>query len=600
VTIPALHCLRWSRWRVCCRGQHLLRCKALSRIRGDGDLAAGWPSDGMAFLHYPLCPYLPVVIPDDADGAFVISNVLQCAAHWRQRDGIGRYIISIQVVRSSRAGRLRGSALGATSIDRPGPSDARTAFLSPTVMARRSLPGRGDSRSNAASAHRAASPARRRHGRHSLGPRRNRDPVIHCSAIPADDGARWNGGSYVFWLDERAPGLFASTLPRTVPFLGDRWIPVCWRSSFHVHGAPVAIPDGAHGAIVAWAGTARHTKGRIRCSYLPSGSFPWRRDGTEFRAGSQQVDQLGMVPAPVGGAVLGWRVSSTAGSCRILAQLLDRDGSRQWAESGAPVCEAVGTGTHLTMASDHHGGSLLSQWIDSRPEFASTQCISIHPASRPAAGSPTVRCPRTNPVGDVADWFPRSLRAGYHRDCRGDPRPRKTSHDRLNPSDGEESNPIAGRRPRPPSRRDGGAIVAWINEPGPECNDCVSIGQSPFAMLLSPDGPRRAATPSHPNIGSARFGPNPECALRSNLPCGSGGAQAAGTRIALGLLDASPASLELFDLAGRRVWWRDVGDLGPGPHELLIADGAQYPAGIYLARLTQAGRTATARVALLR
>jgi hypothetical protein len=60
------------------------------------------------------------------------------------------------------------------------------------------------------------------------------------------------------------------------------------------------------------------------------------------------------------------------------------------------------------------------------------------------------------------------------------------------------------------------------------------------------------------------------------------------------LEDESPARLELFDTAGRRVLARDVGALGAGDHEVRIE--RLLPSGLYLARLRQNGRALTARV----
>jgi len=60
-----------------------------------------------------------------------------------------------------------------------------------------------------------------------------------------------------------------------------------------------------------------------------------------------------------------------------------------------------------------------------------------------------------------------------------------------------------------------------------------------------------------------------------------------------------PASLVLYDLAGRRVWSRSVGQLGPGTHEL-TADGAGFPSALYFVRLTQGKAACEARVAMTR
>ena len=64
---------------------------------------------------------------------------------------------------------------------------------------------------------------------------------------------------------------------------------------------------------------------------------------------------------------------------------------------------------------------------------------------------------------------------------------------------------------------------------------------------------------------------------------------------------ASPAaaSLELLDVAGRRVAMREVGARGPGRHSVNLSERGRIPPGIYLVRLTQGARSMTRRAAVL-
>ena len=66
------------------------------------------------------------------------------------------------------------------------------------------------------------------------------------------------------------------------------------------------------------------------------------------------------------------------------------------------------------------------------------------------------------------------------------------------------------------------------------------------------------------------------------------------------LPDGSPAALEMLDVAGRLVWSRDVGELGPGDHAVNIIGEAHLPRGIYFVRLRQGPRLAVVRVTILR
>jgi len=68
--------------------------------------------------------------------------------------------------------------------------------------------------------------------------------------------------------------------------------------------------------------------------------------------------------------------------------------------------------------------------------------------------------------------------------------------------------------------------------------------------------------------------------------------------LAFTLPDASPARLELHDLAGRQVAARAVGAHGPGRHVVRLDDGALAP-GLYWATLTQGSSTLRARVVVV-
>ena len=70
--------------------------------------------------------------------------------------------------------------------------------------------------------------------------------------------------------------------------------------------------------------------------------------------------------------------------------------------------------------------------------------------------------------------------------------------------------------------------------------------------------------------------------------------------VTFSLPDASPARLEAFDLAGRRVAAREVGRLGGGSHEVRLGEGRPLAPGIYLLRLTRGARVLKARAVIVR
>ena len=63
------------------------------------------------------------------------------------------------------------------------------------------------------------------------------------------------------------------------------------------------------------------------------------------------------------------------------------------------------------------------------------------------------------------------------------------------------------------------------------------------------------------------------------------------------LPSAQKARLELVDVAGRRVWAREV--TGAGAHSIRIDDGPKLAAGVYFVHLMQEGRGLVRRVAFM-
>ncbi len=70
-------------------------------------------------------------------------------------------------------------------------------------------------------------------------------------------------------------------------------------------------------------------------------------------------------------------------------------------------------------------------------------------------------------------------------------------------------------------------------------------------------------------------------------------------RVWLTLPSREAATLELIDVAGRRVLRRDVGSLGPGAHGVAL-DAARLRPGLYFIRLAQGASVRRSRVVVVR
>jgi hypothetical protein len=77
--------------------------------------------------------------------------------------------------------------------------------------------------------------------------------------------------------------------------------------------------------------------------------------------------------------------------------------------------------------------------------------------------------------------------------------------------------------------------------------------------------------------------------------------QPATTRFAVwfSLPDAASARLDVFDTSGRRVLEREVGSLGAGAHRVEFDRDGRFAPGVYLVRLSRAGRSESARLVML-
>ena len=70
--------------------------------------------------------------------------------------------------------------------------------------------------------------------------------------------------------------------------------------------------------------------------------------------------------------------------------------------------------------------------------------------------------------------------------------------------------------------------------------------------------------------------------------------------LSFSLPDASPGTLEVLDVNGRRVMSREVGSLGFGRHVLELDRDPPLASGMYVVRLRHSGRSLVVRAAVIR
>lgn len=270
-----------------------------------------------------------------------------------------------------------------------------------------------------------------------------------------------------------------------------------------------------------------------------------------------------LVPTHGGGAIAAWLDMRGGPDRQVYAQCVTRVGRTLWGRDGAPVCTHAGDHSHLGLAADGGEGAFVS-WGDTRPEGELYATRLAH-RGVPARG-----------------WeLNGSLISGWPL----------TAYGHI-PIEGLDLVQLPGRR----------ALLSWTALQTPP-GDNVTLLDLSFATLLTPDGPaasptsmQRSLTPAEP---AGVPTPNPRqnvFALRGVHP----NPASSGAIVSFTLPEARAASLEMFDIAGRRIWSRGVGELGPGEHDVQLRDGSQPSPGLYLVRLTQGERTATTRVAIVK
>src|SRR5262249_6116227 len=119
-----------------------------------------------------------------------------------------------------------------------------------------------------------------------------------------------------------------------------------------------------------------------------------------------------------------------------------------------------------------------------------------------------------------------------------------------------------------------------------------SVARDASGNVEADPGVAEATTQSRTGVGNGPL----QLALAGARPNPATG----GLRVSFRLPSREPASLDLLDIAGRRVIRREVGSLGPGAHTAVLAATEPLRPGLYFLRLIQGPRELTARVAVIR
>jgi len=373
-------------------------------------------------------------------------------------------------------------------------------------------------------------------------------------------------------------------------------VPVCSASGTQV--TPKSCPDGQGGLFVAWT-DHRGASYDIYAQHLMA-------DGT--RASGWPETGVAVCTAPgdqVGNIVNGWIVSDgaggflcayrdvRAGNLDIYAQRMTGSGSvaAGWPVDGVAITTAAGDQDDPLVETDDAGGAFIT-WTDyskdSDPTVTDKTDVYAHhllsngtlaggwPANGFALSDTTMSQDQSRVVRDGLGgayfvWHDSWKGvAATHLDPSGVVYPGWAPH---NGSNIGVHN--AWRAPWPVLHPSGDLIVGFEDS---DDHYAARIGSGGFGAVLSVDpgamAPSRLLVAPHPMLDRANF----SLTLRGGLP----------------------ATLELFSIDGRRVWKREVGSLGAGPHTVAFAASASLPAGVYQLRLTEGSTSVTRSVVRIR
>lgn len=470
-----------------------------------------------------------------------------------------------------------------------------------------------------------------------------------------------SGGAIMTWSDYRngvAYDIYAQRIDSTgTPKWTGDGVVICNAGDFQEH--PAILPDGSGGAIITWdddrtgTGANRIYAQRVNASGLPQ----WTANGVVLTTSLSGQARPLIVTNGADGAIVAWE-DYRNGNIDIFAQRVLSNGTVDpaWPALGRGVVVTGGDEEDLAMASDGNGGAYIGwahlaggltrdvyvkhvlstgtidpAWpangramvVDSYDQGSTVLLADgsggvivgyddLH-SSRDIYAQHVLSTGALDPAWPSAgvglclhagdQMYPRMVKDGAggaivtwwdNRNDDGDLYAQHVSStgavDPAWPTDGRALCTAAGLQVLPSIVSDGsgGAVVAWQDRranagPFGEDEDIYAQGVRADGQL----GDVPVGVSGEPQVGFALEPPNPNpmhvgaMIVRFTLPT------------------AAAASLELLDIAGRRVIAREVGSLGAGHHAIDLAAGRGQGSGIYFVRLRQADAARVQRIVVL-
>ncbi len=145
--------------------------------------------------------------------------------------------------------------------------------------------------------------------------------------------------------------------------------------TYHSQRDPQAIPDGAGGAIIVWDDQRTDIYGGdIYAQRIDAaGNILWGTDGRLICSAYDVQAYPRLTSDGAGGAIITWRDSRSfmITGVNIYAQRVTGLGGAVWADGGVPICTAIANQMDPIIVSDGAGGAIIA-WMDDRDAESGT------------------------------------------------------------------------------------------------------------------------------------------------------------------------------------------------------------------------------------
>jgi hypothetical protein len=427
------------------------------------------------------------------------------------------------------------------------------------------------------------------------------DGAALCTAVGTQnitaidsDGA---GGAIVTWQDSRGGVLTADIYAQRISAAGAvQWtadgVAIC--ATTQGQYTPAIVSDGSGWAIVAWVDDRSGNLDIYAQRISAAGVIQWAANGVALCVAPYDQRMPAIVSDGTGGAIVTWSDLHLGISWDIYAQRISSTGAIQWAANGVPLCSNNSEQVYPAIASDGASGAIVA-WQDARGGNYDIYAQRISAAGAvqwtangvslcTAAGSQEKSRIVTDGVGGaIVTWH--DYRSGSGNDVYAQ---RISAAGAAQWTVGGVALCTAtGDQNYPALVSDGaaGAIVSWYDGRNGTGNGDI------YAQRVLGSGQLGGDVADVPGEVAIAFALEP---VRPNPSYG------VALTARFTLASAAPASLDLVDVAGRRVAMRDVGSWGAGRHVLELGADLRLSPGLYLMRLRQGADMRVTRVVVLR